>query len=111
MTKPRTPEELELEATINWERARDHAAMCRKEWELAGSPLLYTGHNEIDYEHPLHKVMVVADKEERAALDSIHKTKTGTGPGRKPVGAVAPQSLTPAAQRRAALRSVEGGKK
>ena len=75
----KTPEELELESIENWERAKAHAELVRKEWTLAGRPLTTTGHNDIEYEHPLHKILIQVEKEAAARLKEIPKPAKPAG--------------------------------
>ena len=94
----KTPEELEAESIENWERAKDHAAMVRREWELAGKPVTVVGHNNIEYEAPLHKILIQVEKEAAARLKEI--PKPSKPPGRNLTAVPASISESPASRRR-----------
>lgn len=98
MPEEKTPEELEAEAVANWERAKAHAELVRKEWELANQPLTTVGGNDIEYEHPLHKILIQVEKEAAARLKEI--PKPAGKPGRKLTAVPSSISESPAAKRR-----------
>lgn len=104
MPDQETLERLEKEALDRYERAVKLAADTRAEWEAIGSPLLYIGHNDIEYEHPLVKLLREAEKDAAARLKDV--PKPAGKPGRKPVG-VPGITKSPAAARRTKLRAVK----
>ena len=96
-TQPLDLEELELQATENWERACAHRDALRKEWEIRGKPLTDVNPNGIEYEHPLHKMLTVAERDVALRLKEIPKSRR---PGRPAVGVPSSISESPASRRR-----------